>query len=207
MTRMAWLVAAMSPAPLLAAEALQVQVPAQYGDNVVVMGHIRNECALEGAIGKQVFDAVRKRYPDATQVADPAQAQGGRVLKLTILAVEGYGGGGWSGSKAMTVRADLVQDGVVVQSGVRRERSRGGILGPARGTCSIFELVAESLGQQFAAWLVYVDGKAPASNAAGASTPPPSPAVEPTAPAADQPPPAEPAPLPAPAGDNPQSAS
>jgi hypothetical protein len=194
-------------APALAADALRVQVPAQYVENASVMGRIRSECQLEDMLGKQVFEAVQKRYPDVSQVADPSQLQTGRVLKLNILTVEGVGGGGWSGSKAITARAELMQDGVVIQSAVRRDRSRGGLWGPARGTCSILESVGESLGNQFADWLVYAERTAPAAPAPAPPVPPPAVSAPVAEPAAE--PVAEPVagtPSSVPAGDNPRSA-
>ncbi|MBP0599513.1 hypothetical protein J8I26_15455 [Herbaspirillum sp. LeCh32-8] len=145
------------------ADTLRVQVPAQYADNAPVMDRIRDECAVEEMVGNYVFRHVSRKYPDALQASDPAELNKGRVLKLTILSVQGVGGGGWSGAKAILVHGDLMQDGQVVRTAVQRDHSRGGMLGGMRGTCSILEIVAESLGKQFTAWLVRMDGVQPSA--------------------------------------------
>ncbi|MFL9925889.1 hypothetical protein PQR62_16550 [Herbaspirillum lusitanum] len=172
-----------------AKETLLVQVPAAFDERAPVEPRIREECALDTILGNHVFQKVAEKFPDTLQSKDMARLDKGRALKLTILSVQGYGGGGWSGSKAMTVRADLLLDGLVIQTAVRREHSRGGLLGGMRGTCSILEIVAESLGRQFAAWMVRVDGAAapaPAAAvpaAAGVSVQAlPEPAAQPTQP-------------------------
>lgn len=90
----------------------------------------------------------------------------GKVLKLTILSVQGIGGGGWTGSKGITVRADLVQDGRTIQTLTRKERSRGGLFGPVMGTCAILDEVSESLGQYFATWLAKLDAGTPIESSA-----------------------------------------
>jgi len=148
------------------AEVFRVQVPAQYTDNAPVVESVRDQCAVEDMVGNYVFRHVSRKYPDALQVSDPAELDKGRVLKLTILSVQGVGGGGWSGSKAILVRGDLMQDGQVVRTSVQRDHSRGGMLGGMRGTCAILEIVAESLGKQFTAWLGVMEGALPPGTAA-----------------------------------------
>lgn len=156
-----------------AKEVLRVQVPAVFDPQAPIEPSVRAECGADMVLGNHVFQKVADKFPGSLQVQDPAKMEKGRVLKLTILSVQGIGGGGWTGAKAMTVRADLLQDGEVVQTLVRREHSRGGALGIMRGTCSIVEVVAESLGRQFASWLVKLDaGGAAAANATPAAATP-----------------------------------
>jgi hypothetical protein len=160
-----------------AKDALRVQVPAAFAEQTPIEPRVKEECAVDSVLGNHVFQKIADKYPGTLQVSDPAKMEKGRVLKLTILSVQGIGGGGWTGAKAVTVRADLLQDGEVVQTAVKREHSRGGMLGGMRGTCSILEIVAESLGRQFATWLVKLDAAspvpaAPAPPALGAAAPP-----------------------------------
>ncbi|ASU38464.1 hypothetical protein hmeg3_09240 [Herbaspirillum sp. meg3] len=150
-----------------AKEALRVQVPAVFDEQTPIEPSVKAECAVDRILGNHVFQKVADKYPGTLQVTDPAKMEKGRVLKLTVLSVQGIGGGGWTGPKAVTVRADLVQDGEVVQTVVKREHSRGGVFGGMRGTCSILEIVAESLGRQIATWLVSQDS----SGSTGQSVP------------------------------------
>ncbi|MFL9877636.1 hypothetical protein PQR63_04555 [Herbaspirillum rhizosphaerae] len=140
-----------------AKETLRVQVPAVFDEQTPIEPSVKAECAVDRILGNHVFQKVADKYPGTLQVTDPAKMEKGKVLKLTVLSVQGIGGGGWTGPKAVTVRADLVQDGEVVQTVVKREHSRGGVFGGMRGTCSILEIVAESLGRQIATWLVNQD--------------------------------------------------
>ena len=166
-----------------AKDALRVQVPAAFAEQTPIEQRVKEECAVDSVLGNHVFQKIADKYPGTLQVSDPAKMEKGRVLKLTILSVQGIGGGGWTGAKAVTVRADLLQDGEVVQTAVKREHSRGGMLGGMRGTCSILEIVAESLGRQFATWLVKLDAAPAASPATAASA---QPALGAAAPLADQ---------------------
>jgi hypothetical protein len=151
-------------------EPLKVQVPAAYDSDAYLVPRVRNDCAVESIVGDNVFQKITEKRPDAQQVQDPAKMAIGKVLKLTIISVQGIGGGGWTGSKGITVRADLLQDGRLLQSTQRKERSRGGLLGPVLGTCAILQEVGEALGQHFATWLAKVDSDASAAQPATAQT-------------------------------------
>ena len=152
-----------------AKEILRVQVPAAFDEQTPIEPSVKEQCAVDRILGNHVFQKVADKYPGTLQVTDPAKMEKGKVLKLTVLSVQGIGGGGWTGPKAVTVRADLVQDGEVVQTVVKREHSRGGVFGGMRGTCSILEIVAESLGRQVATWLVKLDSTGSAGQASSAA--------------------------------------
>lgn len=152
-----------------AKETLRVQVPAAFDEQTPIEPSVKEQCAVDRILGNHVFQKVADKYPGTLQVTDPAKMEKGKVLKLTVLSVQGIGGGGWTGPKAVTVRADLVQDGEVVQTVVKREHSRGGVFGGMRGTCSILEIVAESLGRQVATWLVKLDSTGSTGQASSAA--------------------------------------
>ena len=155
-------------------EPLKVQVPAVYDSDAYVVPPVKNSCAVESIVGDNVFQKIAEKQPDAQQVQDPAKMATGKVLRLTIISVQGIGGGGWTGSKGITVRADLIQDGRLVQSTQRKERSRGGLLGPVLGTCAILQSVGEALGQHFATWLAKVDSGTSAAQPVAAQATGPS---------------------------------
>lgn len=151
---------------------LQVQSPAVYDSAAYGVPRVKQECAVDSTVAEHVFRKIVDKYPDTQQIQDPAKMETGKVLKLTILSVQGIGGGGWTGSKGITVRADLVQDGRTIQTLVRKERSRGGLFGPVMGTCAILDEVSESLGQYFAIWLSKLDATPAGSSATAASAQP-----------------------------------
>ena len=138
-----------------AQEKILVQVPAIYDAQAAVAQRIRNECALETLVGNHVFERVSEKFPASLQIKDPAAAGPDRVLHLTILSAHGAGGGGWSGPKSITMRADLVQNGKVLQTTVKRRSSTGGMFGGMSGTCSILERDARALAVDIAKWLAH----------------------------------------------------
>lgn len=137
-----------------ASETFVVQVPAVYSPTASVVRPVREQCAIEGLIGNNVFERVSDRYPGSTPLDAAPQDPASKYLKLTILDVFGVGGGGWSGPKSITIRADLIQSGRILGSAVLKRTSvNGGILGPFKGTCGFMERIAEALGKDVAARL------------------------------------------------------
>ncbi|OGB25812.1 MAG: hypothetical protein A3I66_05430 [Burkholderiales bacterium RIFCSPLOWO2_02_FULL_57_36] len=136
-----------------AQEKLLVQVPAVYDAQAMVGRKIREECALENLLGNHVYERVSQNFPGSLQIKDPGAAGSDKVLHLTILSVRGVGGGAWSGPKSMTMRADLVQNGKVLQTTIKKRSSTGGAFGAYLGTCSILERDAQALGVDVAQWL------------------------------------------------------
>lgn len=151
--RWLFLLAAVAALPSWAQEKLYVQVPAAYDPQAWAVRQVKDQCALAAMVGNQVFSQVQRGMPQAAAIETPADASGARVLRLTIVNIFGIGGGGWTGPKALTMRAELVRGAEVLGTFERREESRGGILGPVTGTCGIFEGIAETLGQEIARWL------------------------------------------------------
>src|SRR5204862_111064 len=109
---------------------------------------VKDECKIDMLVGNHVFAAVNARLPESNSVSNSADAGDSKMLQLTVLSFIGFGGGGWSGNKSITIRADLMQGGKVLRTSVHQDQSRGGILGPGASTCFIFESVAKSLGRK-----------------------------------------------------------
>jgi hypothetical protein len=154
-------------------ERFLVQVPAVYDPAAPVAESVRRECAIESLIGNHVFMHVSTVFPNALQVQNPGKGERDRYLTLTVLAVQGVGGGAWSGGKSITIRADLLQDGKTVSTKVLNRGSRGGAFGGFSGTCQIMERIAVALGRDTAAWLRTLAPGAPSS-----PVPDPPPATE-----------------------------
>lgn len=136
-----------------ASEQLLVQVPAVLDPAAPITPAVKSECGVDVLIGNHVLQAVSERFPGASPVKDGTKAGSNKFLKLTILSVYGVGGGAWSGPKSMTIRADLLKNGRVVQSKVLQRTSGGGVFGGLRGTCPIMERIAVTLGKDVALWV------------------------------------------------------
>ncbi|MCM5681780.1 hypothetical protein M8A51_19810 [Schlegelella sp. S2-27] len=146
------------PLTLFAGEPVLVQVPAALDPSAPIPTAVRAECGLDQLLGNYALDAIGKRGADARpfRAVEPAAPE--RTLHLTILSVHGHGGGGWSGAKSMSVKADLRKDGQPLGTRVFTRRSRGGPLGGMSGTCAILDRVAGALGRDVAKWVAAQEG-------------------------------------------------
>jgi hypothetical protein len=136
-----------------AEERFLIQVPAVYDAAAPVTDAVKRECAIESLIGNHVFMQVSASFPKSLQVQSPGKGDREKYLMLTVLAVQGVGGGAWSGGKSITLRADLLQEGKTVSTKVLSRGSRGGAFGGFSGTCQIMERIAGALGRDTAFWL------------------------------------------------------
>lgn len=137
-----------------AEETLLVQVPAVYDEHVLIGEKIKEECKVDNLVGNHVFGRVNEKFPASQQIQDLGKAGKDKVLKLTILSAIGWGGGGWSGGKSITLRADLIQNGQVIRSLVKQRESRGGVFGGFKSTCGILERDAQALAKDVTNWLM-----------------------------------------------------
>ena len=158
-----------------AQDKLLVQVPALLDASAPITESVRRDCDVEGKVGEHVFEKVSAKVPNAEKLPDPRKAGSARLLKVTIVNVTGVGGGGWSGSKSITIRVDLEQNSKVHASKMLTRQSGGGAFGGLKGTCSIMERIAVALGSDVASWMPLGLSMLPAPVAA------PAPAVAPTA--------------------------
>lgn len=143
-------------APLTAAadERIFVQVPAMIDAAAPIPEAVRKECGVEMLIGSHALSAISRRNKDVQAVAAPEQAGDGKLVRLTVVAAFGHGGGAWSGPKQMTIRADLVKGGATLGSTLlTRASSRGSFGAMGFGTCNILNRVATALGKDVAVWL------------------------------------------------------
>lgn len=138
----------------LADDKIVVVVPAILDPGAPIGEAVKRECAVETSVGNQIFQRVNERFPGTDQTSNPGHARPGAVvLKATLISVQGAGGGGWSGSKSITLRAEIFQDTKPVGSKILVRHSTGGVLGGVSGTCAIMDRIAGALGRDVTAWL------------------------------------------------------
>lgn len=131
-----------------------IVVPAVLDPSAPIAVSVQAECSVETSVGNQIFQNVQERIPGAVQSLNPGQVEPTSiVLKVTILSVRGVGGGGWSGSKSIAIRADLLQNTQVIGTKTLTRNSRGGVWGGVSGTCAIMDRIAAALGRDVAGWL------------------------------------------------------
>ncbi len=158
--------------PAVADDSLFVQVPAVFEANARIPANIKRECAVDTMLGNQALAGISNRFGTVRAVDKPEQAGGANLVVLTILSADGFGGGGWSGPKTMTIRADLMQNGVSLSTTTFSRASKGGMFGGMTGTCPIFDRISVALGKDVAKWLVRSGGAKAASAAEPADAEP-----------------------------------
>jgi len=139
------------PVAASANERLFLQIPAMLDPSAPIPAAVRDECSLEMLVGNYALSAINQRIGFVQSVSAPEQAGNDKLVRLTIIFVHGYGGGTWSGSKSVRVRADIIVGGATVDSTVLARSSRGGLM-PA-GTCAVLDRIAAALGKDLAVWL------------------------------------------------------
>ena len=110
---------------------------------------VKEDCGFETRLPNYIKKAAKKRV-DIKMSAEPLDSAEGRVLFLETTKVFALGGGGYSGSKSVTVSGELKENGEVIGSLTARRHTMFGMM---PGTCSILKRVAKKLGQDIAAWL------------------------------------------------------
>ncbi|MEX3693291.1 hypothetical protein AB3X91_39185 [Paraburkholderia sp. BR14263] len=125
-----------------------------YAPDASVVEQIRNECHIEDMLTRHISMALRKinRTGDGT-VASQTDAGDAKVLRLQITHVLGVGGGMWSGPKATTVTADLIEDGKVTRHTKINRWSVGGVWGGFKGSCSILDRTTIAISKDLSRWV------------------------------------------------------
>lgn len=140
--------AAGSPRPVL------LETPVTYHPNADVSEKIRQECKIEDMLTQRVVPALARgnKGRDGTIPAGTAPGDAS-VLRLQITYVLGVGGGAWSGPKAITVAAELLDDGKVVRQTKINRWTTGGMFGGFKGTCALLDRSAAAIGKDLGLWV------------------------------------------------------
>ena len=139
---------AASGAARAAGEPVSLLLPVTYEFDTSVLHKTKETCKLEDKLTGSIGAEFQKRAgrPGTTASRD------GVVLRVVILGTGGIGGGGWTGSKSLTVRTEELRNGQLVRSRGFTRKSRGGFAGPFEGTCGILEGIAETLATDIVDW-------------------------------------------------------
>ncbi len=141
--------AALSVAGLAhAAQPVSLLLPVSYEYATSVLNKTKESCKLQDKLATDIGGEIQKRAgrPGTATAAE------GVTLRVTILGSGGIGGGGWTGSKSLTVRVEELTDGEPVRSRSFIRKSRGGFAGPFEGTCAILEGISETLAKDIVDW-------------------------------------------------------
>ena len=131
------------------ADTVTISASVPFAEDSGASSQVRNECEFESRLPNYIKKAAKKRA-DIEMSAEPLDNAQGRVLFLETTKVFAPGGGGYSGSKSVTVTGELKENGTVIGSLTARRHTMFGMM---PGTCSILKRVAKKLGQDIAIWL------------------------------------------------------
>ena len=146
--RAALVVALLGAGTVHAAQPVSLLTPVTYEYDTSVLHKTKESCKLEDKLAGDLGGELQKRAGQPRTTSTTA----GVVVRVTITGSGGIGGGGWTGSKSLTVRAEELKDGEVVRSRSFVRKSRGGFAGPFEGTCAILEGISETLAKDIVDW-------------------------------------------------------
>ncbi|SDI70724.1 hypothetical protein SAMN04487926_12262 [Paraburkholderia steynii] len=154
MKRLLFVSLCLSATAAVAAPPVLLETPVTYAPDASVVEQVRNECHIEDMLTRHVGDVLRKlnKGGDGT-VASQAGSSDARILRLQITHVMGVGGGAWSGPKATTVSADLLEGEKVVRHARINRWSVGGVWGGFKGTCSILDRTTVFIAKDLYRWV------------------------------------------------------
>ncbi|WP_410499600.1 hypothetical protein [Chitinibacter sp. S2-10] len=160
-------------ASVMAAEPTLLETPVVYAADASVVPKVKEECKIEGMLEKRIGEILAKANQGLGTIAQGTPVADGQVLRLKISHVLGVGGGAYSGPKAITVYAELLQNGKVARETKLNRWSMGGVFGGFSGTCSILDRCAVAIGKDLAQWVkdpsyIIKDQPAPKTEAAPA---------------------------------------
>ncbi len=125
------------------ADGAQLLTPVTYANESAVVPKVREACKLEDRLAADLGGTL----------GGSTTSTAGTVVRVSIVDVMGVGGGGWSGPKAITIRAELLKDGKVQRNTVLTRTTTGGAFGGFMGTCTMLERDATTLSKDVAKWV------------------------------------------------------
>ncbi|QNB13557.1 hypothetical protein G5S35_18230 [Paraburkholderia tropica] len=143
-----------STTSVFAATPVLLETPVNYAPDASVVEQIKNECHIEDMLTQHVSKVLRKiNHGGDGTIAAQTDAGDARILRLQITHVLGVGGGAWSGPKATTVSADLIENGKVVRHTKINRWSVGGVWGAFKGSCSILDRTTIVISKDLSRWV------------------------------------------------------
>lgn len=135
-----------------AVDLVAVTSPVELADHLSA-SNLAKECAIGQVTGDRVVEALKRDFPKVNAVTTlPTLTGEQRALRLSVMDMFGLGGGGWSGSKSMTVRVEVISPAGVV---ARHDfpRATKSLMGMVSGTCPMMEKIATTIGSDIGKWL------------------------------------------------------
>lgn len=125
-----------------------------FSDNAQIPTNVREEC--HGVFSKLSDAVVKYGNSQGLKVqanADVTPEQQGKVVKVSITGMYSAGNAFIGHRKSASVKAELYQDGQLLDTADYTRNSSGGFLGGFKGSCAVLEHTVNTLGNDVANWL------------------------------------------------------
>ena len=140
--------------PAAARAGILINSVSGFADNAQVPTNVREECH---GVAIKLTDAIVKYGTNQglTVMANPevTPEQAGKVVKVSITGMYSAGNAFIGHRKSASVKAELFQDGKLIDSTDYTRDSNGGFLGGFKGSCAVLEHTVNTLGNDVAKWL------------------------------------------------------
>ncbi len=122
--------------------------PIEFADHATAMAWIESECGLQKAVEHDISEIL---HHDGVGGDPTTSLANGYVLKVVIERAYGQKGGGWSGTKALSLGLQLFADGVAQRSTeVNAEAKSWNLLA---GSCTSLQKASRQASLRVSAWL------------------------------------------------------
>jgi hypothetical protein len=160
------------------ADASEVRLftPVTYEAGADVPDAVKDECRVDYKLQEQLATALRKY----NKVLDTTDTLDGQVLRVTITQVHANPGAAFTGPKSISARAELIDNGKVVNSTLLHSGALSIPMISFKSTCSILDKATLKMAKRVAAWSrnphapiengIDPDAEAPVESAASAAS-------------------------------------
>jgi hypothetical protein len=132
-----------------AADEVRLLTPVTYAEGGDIPDAVKSDCRSDVKLQEQVAEALR-RY---NHVLDTTDTLEGRVLRLTIMQIHANPGAAFTGPKSLSARAELLENGKVVNSTLLHSGALSIPMISFRSTCSILNKAMLKMAQRAATWV------------------------------------------------------
>ena len=132
---------------------LAILSPSILSENSDIPELFLQECHLLSQLSHHAMTQIQPKLTNVMSVQSESESQKQPLLKITALSGVGSPGGIWSGSKGLTINAQLVEnDKVISQKTFTEENTM--VVGPSKTSCNMFENVSKALGHKVSSWVI-----------------------------------------------------
>jgi hypothetical protein len=126
--------------------------PIEFAQNSMVRDSIKDQCNLPAKAESAILTRARRLNLKVSTIAKDTDPGDGTLMRVTILDADGIAGGMYTGSKSVTMRTELIQQGKVIAA---HDFDKSATMTSLfSGSCSIFEKLITGFSRKQAPWVM-----------------------------------------------------